>query len=164
MSRDAVAEDTINEGVSMPDFTVTRQIAAPVEKVWEVLDDFGDIAEWNAGVKTSALTSFGPVRAGTTRQCTFSPVGAVEERIDAYEVNQRLTVDIFETSQLPISGAVADFQLAGHDGGTALTIDYRYEPNRLGRMAKGFTDKQMRKGISGLADDLKRESERLNGG
>ncbi len=29
----------------MPEFTVTREISAPVEKVWEVLNNFGDIAE-----------------------------------------------------------------------------------------------------------------------
>jgi hypothetical protein len=35
------------------------------------------------------------------------------------------------------------------------------EPNRVGRVTKGSTDKQMKKGISGLADDLQRESERI---
>ena len=31
----------------MPAFTITRQIGAPLEKVWEVLDNFGDIAQWS---------------------------------------------------------------------------------------------------------------------
>jgi hypothetical protein len=31
----------------------------------------------------------------------------------------------------------------------------------VGRVAKGSTGKQMQKGISGLADDLQRESERI---
>ncbi|GAA1221951.1 SRPBCC family protein [Rhodoglobus aureus] len=145
----------------MPAFTITRQIGAPLEKVWEVLDKFGDIAQWSPGVKKSELTSEGPVGEGATRHCNFSPFGGVNERIDAYIPNQKMTVNLFETFKLPISGAIVDFNIAAHGDGTALSIDYSYEPNRLGRVAKGSTDKQMRKGISGLADDLQRESERI---
>lgn len=145
----------------MPAFTITRQIGAPVEKVWEVLDNFGDIAQWSPGVKSSELTSKGPVGQGSTRHCDFSPLGGVNERIDAYIPNQQMTVNLFETFKLPIGGAVADFRIAAQGDGTALSIDYSYEPNRLGRVAKGQTEKQMKKGIGGLADDLQRESERI---
>ncbi|MFT7650003.1 MAG: hypothetical protein ACI8Y4_004768 [Candidatus Poriferisodalaceae bacterium] len=145
----------------MPGFKVTHQINAPVEKVWEVLAKFGDIAAWSVGVKSSALTSDGPVAAGTTRHCDFAPMGGVEERIETYVPNERMTVNLYETSKLPISGAVADFTLAPGDDGTELTINYNYTLNRMGRVAKGTTDKQMRKGMNGLAGDLQRESERV---
>ncbi len=36
----------------MPEFTVTRQIDAPVETVWEVLHDFGDIQRGSRGTPT----------------------------------------------------------------------------------------------------------------
>ncbi len=147
----------------MPEFTITRQIAAPVEKVWEVLNDFGDIQRWSPGVIGSELTSDGPVSQGSTRHCDFAPLGGVNERIDIYEPNRRMTVNLYETFKLPISGAVADFNIAPHDGGTALTIHYSYTPNRLGRLLKGTTDKQMRKGIGGMAKALQRESERFAG-
>ncbi len=146
----------------MPEFTVTRQINAPVERVWEVLDDFGDIQRWNPGVKTSELTSDGPVSEGTTRHCNFKPFGGVNERIQRHEPNQRLTVHLFETFNLPITDAVADFSIAPHDGGTELNLHYSYTLNRLGRMAKGLTGKQMRKGMDGLADSLREESERVS--
>ena len=113
------------------------------------------------GVKSSELTSEGPVAEGSTRHCDFSPLGGVNERIDTYTPNQRMTVNLFETFKLPIAGAIADFNIAEHGDGTALSIEYSYEPNRLGRIAKGSTDKQMRKGIGGMADDLQRESERI---
>jgi uncharacterized protein YndB with AHSA1/START domain len=145
----------------MPEFTITRQIEAPVEAVWEVLHDFGDIQRWSAGVKASELTSEGPVSEGSTRHCNFAPFGAVNERVDRHEPNQRLTVNIYETSKLPISGSVADFNIAPHGDGTELTLHYSYTPNLLGRLMKGYTDKQMRKGIGGLAKDLQRESERI---
>ena len=60
----------------MTEFTIIQQIEAPVETVWEVLDDFGDVQRWNSGVKASVLTSDGPVGQGATRHCDFAPFGA----------------------------------------------------------------------------------------
>lgn len=144
----------------MPEFTITRQIDAPVEVVWEVLNDFGDIQKWSPGVTASELTSHGPVAEGTTRHCDFTPFGGVEERIDLHQPNERLTVHIFDTSRLPISDAVADFSIESSNGGTKVTLHYSYTLNFLGRLAKGYTDKQMTRGIGGLAKGLQVESER----
>ncbi|MGI9624854.1 MAG: SRPBCC family protein, partial [Acidimicrobiales bacterium] len=129
--------------------------------VWEVLDNFGNIAQWSPGVKRSALTSDGPVGEGSTRHCDFAPIGGVNERIDTYIPNERMTVNLYETFKLPISNAVADFRITEHQGGTQLTLHYNYTPNRLGRTVKGSTGKQMRKGMNGLVEDLQRESERI---
>ena len=145
----------------MPEFTVTRQIDAPVETVWEVLHDFGDIQRWSPGVATSELTSNDPVGEGATRQCGFAPFGAVQEKIDLHEPNERLTVNIYDTSKLPISDAVADFNIAPNDGGTELTLHYSYKLNNMGRLVKGYTDNQMRKGIGAMATGLQQESERI---
>jgi uncharacterized protein YndB with AHSA1/START domain len=146
----------------LPEFTITRQIGAPVETVWEVLNDFGDIYKWSPGLTASELTSEGPVAVGTTRHCDFAPFGGVDERIDRYEPHARLTVNLFATFKLPISGAVADFRIAPKDGGTELNLQYSYTPNLLGRLLKGYTDKQMRKGISGMTKGLRIESERIH--
>jgi hypothetical protein len=107
------------------------------------------------------LTSNDPVGEGATRQCGFAPFGGVHEKIDLHEPNERLTVNIYETSKLPISNAVADFNITPKDGGTELTLHYSYTLNTMGRLVKGYTDKQMRKGIGGMAKGLQRESERL---
>ena len=145
----------------MIEFTISRSINAPVETVWSVLERFGDIQEWSPGVKSSALTSGGPVSEGSTRHRDFSPMGGVNERIETFVPNERLTVDLYETFKLPISNAVADFNIAATEGGTDLKLHYSYAPNRLGRLAKGTTDKQMRGGIDGLAEGLNTESERI---
>jgi hypothetical protein len=63
---------------------------------------------------------------------------------------------------LPISDSIADFNIAPFGDGTELTLHYSYTLNRLGRLAKGTTDKQLRRGIGGLADGLQRESERIS--
>ena len=145
----------------MSEFTITRQINAPIETVWEVLHDFGDIQRWSPGVTESELTSEGPVSEGSTRHCDFAPFGGVNERIDRHQPNERLTVNLYETFRLPISGAVADFNIAPNDDGTMLTLHYQYTPNLLGRLMRRYTDKQMQKGIGGLTKGLQQESERL---
>ncbi len=146
----------------MPEFTITRQIDAPITTVWEVLDDFGDIQRWNPGVTASALTSEGAVSQGSTRHCDFKPFGGVNERIDHYVPNEQMTVNLYETFKLPISSAVADFRLAGKDGGTELTLHYTYTLNLMGKLMKGSTDKRLRKGLGGLAKSLQIESERIS--
>ena len=88
----------------------------------------------------------------------------MNERIDTYIPNERMTVNIHETSKLPISSVVADFTLAANDGGTELQLRYSFTVNRLGRMARGTTERQLRKGIGGLVDALDQESERVAGG
>ena len=148
----------------MSEFTITRQIEAPVETVWELLNDFGHIQRWSPGVTASELTSDGQVAEGSTRHCDFAPFGGVNERIDRYQPNRRMTVDIYKAFKLPISEAVADFNIAPHNGGTELTLHYSYTPNLLGRVLKGYTDKQMRKGIGGMSKGLQRESERIVAG
>lgn len=126
----------------MPELTITRQIEAPVESVWEVLNDFGDIQRWDPGITGSGQTSAGPVSEGSTRHCDFAPLGGVKELIDKYEPHRRTTVNLYETFKLPISGTVADdFKIEPQDGGTKLTIHYSYTPNLLGRLLKGTTDK-----------------------
>jgi uncharacterized protein YndB with AHSA1/START domain len=146
----------------LPEFTITRQIGAPVETVWEILNDFGDIYKWSPGVTASKLTSEGPVAQGSTRHCDFAPFGSVDERIERHEPHARLTVNLFETFKLPISGAIADFNIAPKDGGTELSLHYSYTPNMLGRLLKNYTDKQMRKGIAGMTKGLQEESERIH--
>jgi hypothetical protein len=102
-----------------------------------------------------------PRHRGSTRHCDFAPLGGVNERIDTYIPNQRMTVNLYETFKLPVSDATADFNIVEDDDGTELTLNYRYTLNRLGRVAKGSTDKQMRRGLGGMVDDLQQESECL---
>jgi len=145
----------------MPEFTDTRHIDAPVETVWDVLHDFGDIHRWSHGGTESSLTSEGPVGEESARHCDFAPFGGVHERVDLHVPIERLTVKIHETFKLPFSEATADFNIAAHDNGPELSVHYSYTLNRLGRIPKGYTEKQMRKGIGRMTKGLKTESERI---
>jgi len=146
----------------MPEIRVTRQIQAPLKTVWDVLNDFGDIQRWSPGVKHSKLTSDGPVEKGSTRYCDFASLGSVHERIEAYVPNEQMTISLYEPSKLPISSAMADFQLTSIEDGTMLELNYTYVPNFIGRLLKGKVHKEMNKAMEGLAKALQRECERSN--
>lgn len=144
----------------MPELVITRRIDAPVEVVWEVLNDFGDIQRWSPGVKHSKLTSTGPVGVGTTRYCAFA-FGGVTERIDVYEPNRRMTVNLTETFKLPMKGGLADFQLRPDGEATELTFHYSYTPNLMGRLLGGVFKKQLANGLNPLVNGLQKECERI---
>lgn len=144
----------------MPELAITRRIDAPVEVVWEVLDDYGAIERWSPGVKRSRLTSTGSVGVGTTRHCDFAFGGAIE-RIDVYEPNRRMTVNLVETFKLPMSGAVVDFRLRPVDTATELTFHYSYTPNLMGRLLATLLGKRLAAGLDGIVTGLQRECERL---
>jgi uncharacterized protein YndB with AHSA1/START domain len=143
----------------MGQFTVSRQIDAPVERVWAVLDDFGDIQRWNPGVTASQLTTEGAVGTGSERVCELKPVGTIKERITQYEPGERMTIHIYEMSKLPLKEGIADFSLASKNGGTEVTIDYRYTASV--RLMDPFMKKPLTKGLGGLLKGLEVESEKV---
>lgn len=145
----------------MLEFVMVRQIQAPVQVVWDVLDDYGDIQRWSPGVKRSGLTTAGPVGVGTVRFCDFAPMGRALERIDAYEPQQRMMISLIETSLVPLSNVTVDFRMTGHETGTRLTVTYRGTPNRMVRLLARFFPTQLEKGLDGIVTGLQRESERV---
>ena len=60
---------------------VSRRIDIPRQKLWAVLADFPNIADWNSGVKRSFATSDATNGAGATRHCDLAPMGALEETV-----------------------------------------------------------------------------------
>lgn len=146
----------------MGHFTVSRQIDAPVGRVWEVLDDFGDIQRWNPGVTTSELTTEGDVSLGSERVCDLKPVGTIKERITSYSTGEHMTIHIYEMSKLPLKEGIAEFSLAPRNGGTEVTIDYRYSASV--RLMEPFMKKPLMKGLGGLLKGLQIESEKVASG
>ena len=145
----------------MRQFQLSRLIHAPIDRVWNVMDDFGNIAEWNAGVSASRMLTEGEVSHGTERRCDLAPMGAVHERITRHEVGERMTIHIYKAFKLPLKEAVADFTFASKGDDTEATVDYSYTPNVFGRIMGPWLDKQLRKGIGGLLKGLQEESERV---
>ena len=145
----------------MPEVTITKKVNAPIETVWEILHDFGDVQRWSDGVSLSELTSEGHVGEGSTRHCDLAPFGAVEERVVRHDPQERITIELYKTSKMPISYGVADISVAPDGDATEVTINLSYELNKMGRMMKGPTAKQMCKGMQNLANDVDLEALRM---
>ncbi len=139
----------------MGEFTISREIAAPVDKVWDALADFGNIYVWNPGVTKSFLTGDRPNDVGATRQCHLKPMGTIQERIDGWVPRKELAIHIYEfSSSLPVKDGHALFRLSETEGGTLVTIDYTYQPRFIGRLMGGRLRTLLLKGLGGLLKGL----------
>jgi mxaD protein len=63
-------------------------IAAPPDKVWVVIKDFGSFAEWNPAV--TKCTAEGGNAAGATRVITLKNGGELTEGLDEYDDKARM--------------------------------------------------------------------------
>jgi mxaD protein len=61
----------------------TVEIAAPVDKVWQAVEDFGGIAKWNPALAASEAS--GGNQPGAKRTLTFQNGEKLEEGLDTYD-------------------------------------------------------------------------------
>lgn len=126
-------------------------------RVWSVLADFPNIADWNAGVTTSFATSESVAGVGAQRHCDLSPTGSLEETIVEWAPEETMVVRIDSASKLPIRTGLVTFSLRDDgNGGSTTRVDYRYEPKwgPIGRLLGPVMDGQLKKGFSGFLTDL----------
>ncbi|MFQ5523503.1 MAG: SRPBCC family protein [Acidimicrobiia bacterium] len=103
-------------------------IDAPRTQVWDVIADFGNVANLSPGIKKSYLTSDITRGVGATRHCDLALYGStVDERIVEWTEGESFRIDIYESSRLPlIKTSGGSFHVADHDGGTLLTGTLHY--------------------------------------
>lgn len=152
----------------MAHFSITRRIAAPVERVFDVATDLSHAAEHIRGIEKIELLTEGPVRAGTRWHETRKMMGQVStetleviafDRPHSYVVGCGSCGAYFETT----------FRFQPDGDCTLLTLDVRTEARSL--MAKLMSPignlmfgKIMRKCMSDDLDDVAKVAEsRANG-
>ncbi|MFT5586391.1 MAG: hypothetical protein ACI9VR_003989 [Cognaticolwellia sp.] len=111
----------------MSSITVSRNLAVPVQEVWAKLADFGGIHRYSAGVEHSPINPGTPSSGvGAERKCQLYDGNHIQERVTEFVENERLALDVFDTS-MPISNASARFDLVGTlSGSTELTMTMDY--------------------------------------
>ena len=136
--------------------TVQRTIDAPSDSVWAVLADFPNISSWNNGVKHSEATSPATEGLGATRHCDLAPIGALEETITGWEPGEKLVVRIDSAAKLPMTSALATFELEAEGSSTNTNLRYEYQTRfgPLGALMGPMLDKQFSKGFAGFLADL----------
>lgn len=92
-------------------------IAAPPEKVWGIVKDFGNIADWNPAVLKSVGT--GGNENNATRTITLK-TGEIVEGLDYYseqEMDMLYRLSKEKVNVLPVSSYTAELKVEPGDGG-----------------------------------------------
>lgn len=99
------------------------EIAAPPEKVWGIVKDFGNVGDWNTALSKSVGT--GGNDNGATRVITLKSGGELQEGLDYYSDKEmtylyrlgKEKVDVF-----PVSSYTAELSVKpGANGGSLVT-------------------------------------------
>lgn len=109
--------------------TVRETVDAPIEDVWEAIDDFGNVYEFHPYVEGSRLINDVARGTGAKRQCDFYSGESIREEVVETVPGKRQVVDIFDTGSFPLEENVATFDLeAVADGRTRVTVEMTFRP------------------------------------
>ncbi|MBI3561730.1 MAG: SRPBCC family protein [Gammaproteobacteria bacterium] len=114
-------------------------IAAPPQKVWAVLADLEAVQHYNSGVKHAEYTTALREGVGAGRHCDLKPKGWVKERVIAWEPQQAVTMELYE-SQWPLEFMRWRTAVTPEGTGTRVTqkMEYQVKFGLLGRMLDKF--------------------------
>ena len=145
--------------------TVSYQIHidAPVEKVWNVLADFGGTYIWNPGVNQSYSTSSKNGGFGATRHCDLKPAGSVEERIIEWNEGKDYTLEVYAGKGIPpFRKSLATFAVKPDGPGTIVTatVEYSLKYGPIGTLMNLFmVGPFVKKAFQALLAGLKHHAE-----
>jgi uncharacterized protein YndB with AHSA1/START domain len=138
-------------------FTLTREIAAPAEIVFEVLTDHRRYSELTPLRKSELEREGEPAPNGVGAIRKLTAVGPpMREEVIAYEAPRRFSYTVL--SGLPVRDHIGTVELAESNGGTRMVYALRTEPTlpALG----GVVIVAIKQAIKGLIDGVATESER----
>jgi len=113
-------------------------------------------------VKTSTLASDNPTGVGAVRQCDLAPFGSTNEKILEYVPQEKIVIELYDLSGLPIKGSLSTFTVKPLSENEAeLSFSSEVEPK--GGIAKDFVGKRLEsrlpKGAKSMLDDLAHAAE-----
>jgi carbon monoxide dehydrogenase subunit G len=107
--------------------SASRVIDAPSERVWQVLDNFGNVAAYNPGVDASRLVTDVATGEGACRECVLSESGRIEETVVDYRSGEGYTVEFTDVGSLPLASNTVDVSLHPVDADrTEVTMSSRF--------------------------------------
>ncbi len=139
----------------METINVKKVIDAPVEKVWESWDDFGNIYKFNPGINASRLLGEDSTGIGAKRECDLKDgKNWVRERIVEYVPLKKMRISIYESS-MPIKTmtATVTFRSIG-DAKTEVDFTAEFEPKMgfLGKLMAPLMKRQFRPLLASMLD------------
>lgn len=145
----------------MNEFAVETMINAPVETVWVVLADVGDIAAWNPGVQASRTTSAQTEGVGACRHCDLGGKNYLDEEVVTWRENEAITFRIVGTN-MPFDSADIRFTLTPQNDQTHVTCSpiYKLKYGIVGNMMdRLLVERTYKSGMESLLAGLKQHIE-----
>ncbi len=143
--------------------TYETTIAAPRDRVWEILNDFGNVEKFHPLVLNSrSLTDLDGGR-GAERMCDFGKGVKLYERIVDVDEGRSMDVDIYKREGTPsfVKSMDARFDLESVSEGTRVvgTIQATIEPKIAAVLMGPIMKRQLTTGWRQLLAGLKRHAE-----
>lgn len=100
---------------------------APVERVWEVLSNYGGVHLYHPKVKSTPILSNNDKGIGAKRRCEFYDNSSVVEEVTNWNEGRSISVVLSEMSSMPLKRANATIQVLSVDSETSLlSIDMNF--------------------------------------
>ena len=101
----------------MVEVMVTREIAADIDKIWAILENFGDLS-WIPGADNVEVSGEG---VGMTRHIIMPGIPPINETLESLDSeNKTLSYSIPKNAIIPFDNYVADVALTALDSGNTL--------------------------------------------
>ena len=108
----------------MSELQHTITINAPPDRVWKVLADLEAVQHYNPTVSRAQYISSNRQGVGASRQCELKPKGVVKERVIAWEPNQAIALELYES---PWPVAFMQWRTAVKPQGAGTVVSQRME-------------------------------------
>ncbi len=124
----------------MASVKIADRIGAPVEKVWDLIADFGGIQRYASGFKQVTCVGKGQ---GAVRTITLPDDSQIQERCELLDAARRTLDYSIVAGPIPLSGYLARIQLAEDGEGTRIEWSSTFDP-------KGITEPQAISMVEGI--------------
>ena len=134
------------------------EIRAPAELVWEILADFGGVADWAPYMRSSHLIGELESGVGMRRGMRHAWGFRFEETVTQWHEDKGFAFDVLK-APFPMKNVKEVWVLAAEDGRTAVETQVRYETHLgpLGTLSdwllvRFVVRREMRAGLRGLKE------------
>lgn len=130
---------------------VSRSFDVPLDSVWQILADYGNVAEFHPGIESSRTLEDDQQGVGGMRSCEFGKGKGVDEAITAWEDGKTMRFEAVAFRKLPMKHMIGSFHFQPEPTRVTFEMDYAMKGGfPMDLMARGM----MRKAGIGMLDGV----------
>ncbi len=138
----------------MEEFEIVTTIDRPIDEVWDFLEDFKRMPEWNAGLVEARPTSEGPIGVGSTIVFRGKFLGRSVELTQEYTEYAPKRRFVARTKAGPLHIEL-ESTVESIPGGTKLTSLYRGESHGFFKLTEPVIVRVAKKQFESAAENMK---------